>query len=144
MVKDVVKQLDVVGGKWVKTEKHLNDDSDEALPLSLIILESPDQNKRMKLTLDNDGVVKLTDESGNQHRLLLTGVNSQSGTVVFENSKSMRIDFPTEFTNWPAITVTLGDVNASPPYRVYPGKTGFTVRFQNSYTGEVQWVAMEA
>jgi len=111
---------------------------------SKLILTSPDGSKKMTMTLDNDGALKLADDAGAKHRLLATGLNSQSGEVVFSDTKSMRVDFSKEFSNWPAITLTMLDENNTPPYRIWPGKTGFTVRFKNKFTGSVSWVAMEA
>lgn len=140
----VIKEREIVGGKWVRTEKILNDEaSPDAQAFKVITLESETGDKKVHLKLDEDGVLKVSD-NGNDSRMLLVGLNSQSGTVMFDGTKSMRVDFTPEFTNHPGVTVTLGDSNTSPVYRVWVGKTGFTIRFKTAYTGEVQWQAVEA
>ena len=144
MVKEIiVKERQIVEGKWVSEEKKLNDDGDDALEFSQFILVSPDGEKRVKMSLDNDGVIKLNDGT-KDYRMLVTGINSQSGDVVFNNTKSVRVNFPTRFSNWPSINLTLADQNNTPPYRIWPGKTGFTIRFKQRFTGTVAWTAMEA
>lgn len=142
--KQVVKELEIVGGKWVSSERSLNEAGDDELIFERLTLRSQDQSKRMTLFLDNDGVPKLMDDESNEFRLLTVGINSQSGEVVFDNSKSVRVDFVRNFKNTPAISITLDDPSNSPPYRYYPGITGFTIRFSNKFTGIVQWQAMES
>ena len=139
----VVKERDIVDGKWVASEKKLDDASPDAVMFKQIVLQCEDGSKQVTLKLDDDGVLKLID-GANEFRVLVTGINSQSGEVIFNNTKSMRVDFPKEFRNWPAITLTMVDDNNTPPYRIWPGKTGFTVRFKNKFTGSVSWVAVEA
>lgn len=143
-IERVIKKREIINGKWVGTEELLDDDGPNAVPHKKIVIESPDASKRVVLSLDDDGVLKITDEDGNEHRMLQTGLNSQSGTVTFNGTKSMRVDFPVPFTNHPGVTVSLGDSNNNPVYRVWVGKTGFTVRFKLAFIGEVQWVAVEA
>lgn len=131
-------------GDWIVTQKFLNDDESGALELSKIVLKSPDGLKRVVLGIDNDGVLKITDDNEIDFRLLMVGHNSQSGQVHFEQTKSMRVDFLKSFNNTPSINLTLGDQNSVPPYRYWPGRHGFTIRFKISFTGVVQWTATEA
>lgn len=141
--KQVVKELELVDGKWAKTEKELNSTGDDALVLKSLILQSEDETKQVVLKLDNDGILKIVDGE-EEFRTLIVGKNSQSGEIVFDQSKTMRVDFPREFSNWPSISLTLAEQNATPPYRIWPGKTGFTIKFQTNFTGAVSWTAVEA
>jgi len=142
-VEQIVKERELIDNKWVVSERKLNEESDAPLVFKTIVLESGGGELQAVLKLDDDGVLKL-EQGANTYRILVTGINSQSGEVVFDNSRSVRVDFPRRFKHWPAITLTLADVNNAPPYRLWPGKTGFTVRFKQRFTGVVCWVATEA
>ena len=71
------------------------------------------------------------------------GINSQSGRVYFNNTKTMSIEFHREFPIVPTVMLTLGNTNNSPVYRTQVTTTGFKIRFKTSYIGEVDWRASE-
>ena len=139
----IVKEREVIDGKWVATERKLDDSGEDAVVFKQLMLQSDDETKKVMLKLDDDGVLKLVDGT-NEFRILVSGINSQSGEVVFNNTKSIRVNFPLTFKKWPSISLTLTDENNTPPYRIWPGKTGFTIRFKNNFTGVVSWTAVEA
>lgn len=131
-------------GKWIEREINLDGEGDgDSVVIKSLIIQSESGEQERALKLAEDGALLLSDGE-NEYRILVIGINSQSGEVVFNNTKSMRVDFPTPFANWPAISLTMMDENNTPPYRVWPGKTGFTVRFKNRFTGAVSWAATEA
>jgi len=70
------------------------------------------------------------------------GENMQAGTVKFDGTKTMIVRFKKPFSYRPTVTLTLGDVNNSPPYRKVVTKTAMLIRFQSAYIGEVDWSAM--
>jgi len=129
-------------GEWYEDHGLLNED-DGAMEFDKLVLVSPDGSKRMILTLNNDGVVLLTDADNHVFRMSVLGINVQMGTVVFDGAKSMRVNFARSFAKKPAVMLTLGDEGNIPAYRTWVGKTGFTIRFKNNYTGEVQWQGLE-
>jgi len=75
------------------------------------------------------------------------GVNVKSGTLTFDNTTTGVVEFEEPFFRKPSITLTLEDNAAStPPYKIKPRlgwKNGFVVRFQEAYTGSIDWQAME-
>ena len=145
MSETTIKTRLIVNGKWIAIEKKLNDNSpDNAFEFSTIVLKSIDGLKRVILTLDNDGVLKLTDDQNATYRVLLSGITSQCGEVEFVNVKIMNVTFIRAFTRKPSVVLTLGDISTNPPFRVTVTKTGFTIKFQNNFSGNVQWQATEA
>lgn len=142
--KQIIKEIELLDGKWVSGEKEFNADNDNELVLTRLRLSSSNGQKQMILFLDDDGVPKLRDIDNNDFRILLVGINSQSGTVVFDGAKSMRVDFGKHFKNTPAVNITLDDPSNSPAYKTYPGTTGFTIRFSQPFTGVVSWLAVES
>ena len=73
----------------------------------------------------------------------LTVENLVAGSIVFYNSKKSIITFAKPFAKAPRVAVTLMDTSSNPPYVTTATKTGFTINFQQNFSGEVQWVAIE-
>lgn len=71
------------------------------------------------------------------------GVNVRSGTVTFNNSKVMNINFPTSFKRRPSVALALGDVNNIPVYKQQVTKDGLQIKFKTNFSGQVEWIAME-
>lgn len=70
------------------------------------------------------------------------GENVQTGTVYFNGTKTMTVWFSKPFTHKPSVTLTLGDVNNTPPYRTNIVTTKMEIKFKTAYLGNVNWVAM--
>ena len=68
-------------------------------------------------------------------------VNFASGTVSFNNTKTMKVTFNKAFNIVPSVMLTLGDSNNAPAYKWQVTKTDFKIRFKSPYTGEVGWEA---
>ena len=72
------------------------------------------------------------------------GKNFQVGRVEVKGVKTVVVNFPNEFGVTPNVCPTLSDSGASHvPYKYQVTKTGFKLRFQNAYTGTVDWDAKE-
>lgn len=67
----------------------------------------------------------------------------QSGTISFLNEKTKNVVFQPSFSDIPSVDLTLGDETLTPPYRINVTKNGFTIKFKISYTGEVEWKAID-
>jgi hypothetical protein len=67
----------------------------------------------------------------------------QSGTINFKNSKKAIIIFEREFNKVPRITLTYNDTSVTNAYITNITKTKFTINFQNNWTGNVDWIALE-
>lgn len=71
------------------------------------------------------------------------GENYRHGDVVFSGTKKKKVTFDNPFTTIPAVSFTLGDASAQPPFRLSVQKDHFWIRFSNKYTGIVSWSAKE-
>jgi len=71
------------------------------------------------------------------------GVNSQSGSVTFNSTKTMSVTFPVAFSVKPSLMLSLGDQSASHVYKTNVSHTSFKIKFKSPYTGEVSWRASE-
>lgn len=71
------------------------------------------------------------------------GTNVQAGTVVFNNTKTMTITFPTAFKLRPHVNLTLADDNNAPAHKQVVSKTQMKIKFKTPFTGEVDWQALE-
>ena len=70
-------------------------------------------------------------------------VNVDSGIAGFIQSRLIKIVLKSTFEKIPDITLTPDSVIASPPSRVNVTKTGFTIKLQTVYTGNINWTAIE-
>lgn len=141
IVQERVKQPD---GSWVVREKSLSTDAGQGLVLKGLWLESDDGSKKVQLKLDDDGVLKVVDQSNNLFRVAMIGINQLSGEVVFSNSKVGIVTFTKAFKKKPTVMLTLDNEANAPSYKTSATKTGFTIRLQSSFTGVVSWQATEA
>lgn len=71
------------------------------------------------------------------------GENIQAGTVMFNNTKTMVVNFSQSFRRRPHVNLTLADVNTAPAYKQVVNKNRLIIRFKQKFTGEVDWQAME-
>lgn len=70
--------------------------------------------------------------------------NVINGSVTFNNSKVGIVTFDIPFTKIPIIQITLnGDTSSTVPYKAGVSTTGLTIRFQNAYTGTVDWIGLQ-
>lgn len=66
-----------------------------------------------------------------------------NGSITFNASKTGDISFGYTFNLAPIVQITLSDQSASSPaYKINASTTGVTIKFQNNYTGTVDWVAI--
>jgi hypothetical protein len=75
-----------------------------------------------------------------QHLALNT--NFITGTSYLTNQKQIKVTFTEAFDLVPAIQITLGDEAVAPPYKVNVSTTSFTIKFQNNFTGYLDWTAI--
>ena len=71
------------------------------------------------------------------------GENVHLGEVAFSGTKKKKVKFAKPFTKTPAISLTVGDSTATPPYRYSVALDHFWIRFTNKYRGVVVWEAKE-
>lgn len=72
------------------------------------------------------------------------GVNSQSGDVSLDGTKTAVVEFDAAFGHRPSIVVALEDSGAAHvPYKTNVSTTGFKIRFKTAFTGVVSWEAKE-
>jgi len=71
------------------------------------------------------------------------GQNVQSGTVYFDNTKTVVVSFTNPFQQPPIINLTMNDSGAIPAYKTNVTTTQFKIKFKNAWMGEVDWQAME-
>ena len=79
----------------------------------------------------------------NMPKHLAIGKNIISGTATFNNVKTVLINLGTAFTKKPIITITLENTSTVPAYKVVISNNKFEIRFQNNFTGSVEWCAIE-
>lgn len=71
------------------------------------------------------------------------GKNVQTGSVHFDNVKTVVVNFEAPFQKRPNITLTLSDNNNTPPYKTQANTTQFKIKFKTAFMGDVDWQAME-
>jgi hypothetical protein len=79
----------------------------------------------------------------NEIQLLEKGRNTDEGDVVFNNTKTARVNFDAPFAKKPRINLTLGDKGSAPAYRTDVSLTGMVVRFKSAWSGMLDWFAVE-
>lgn len=65
----------------------------------------------------------------------------QEGNVYFDNVKTMKINFPFEFTKNARCSICLMDQSASVPYKLAETKSYLIVQLKSPYTGWLTWEA---
>lgn len=76
-------------------------------------------------------------------RHLADGVNVQKGTITFNGTKWMQIDFAKAFKTSPAVSISPLDSENTPTYKVVATPEHFTITFKVNWTGSVTWRAEE-
>lgn len=71
------------------------------------------------------------------------GQNVQHMTANFRNTKMVEITFDNAFTRKPMVQLTMNDSGNMPAYKTHVTTTGAKIRFQNSWTGEVDVLVTE-
>ena len=79
----------------------------------------------------------------NEKEVVIKGANMLSGTINFNNTKKSIVTFVVPFTKVPRVSLTMNNTSVSNPYISSATPNGFTVNFQNNWTGMVEWMAIE-
>ena len=70
-------------------------------------------------------------------------LHQEDGTAVFNATKNVTIAFATAFSKIPLIQLTMASSGTIPAYKSVVTMTGFTIKFQNSWSGDCDWTATE-
>jgi len=65
----------------------------------------------------------------------------QAGMENFVSQKTRNVSFQVPYITVPYITLTLDNNSNSIPYKINVTTTGFQIKFQTNYTGEVAWTS---
>ena len=70
-------------------------------------------------------------------------LHQEDGTAVFNATKNVSIAFASTFAKVPLIQLTMASSGTIPAYKSVVTTTGFTIKFQNAWTGDCDWTATE-
>lgn len=78
--------------------------------------------------------------------VIIKGISTDSGTVIFNNSKKVKVYYNTTWTTIPRLTFTFVDYANANNLAILESETTltyFTIIFTNNWTGKVNWNATE-
>lgn len=70
------------------------------------------------------------------------GLSVQHKTAVFNNTKSVKVNFDISFAKKPAVQLTLNDSGAIPAYKTNVKKNSCRVKLKERWTGTIEVTAM--
>lgn len=70
------------------------------------------------------------------------GLNIQTGSVKFNDVKTMSITFNFPFPVVPSVSLTLEDLSNDIPIKYNVSKTGLEIKMKSKYTGGICWQAI--